>query len=543
MSESLLSQSRFKDGIDSFFSPSPSEIHEIRTLLVDPRLRVADLNRQIAALETERDALAAHISFYESLLAPIRRVPDDILREIFLAVLAEQKTRQLRASVPPLLFGHVSRRWRSLSRATPLLWNRVDLKGLRSFYQMDSVSEVVAITPSADALHAIGRVVADWIACSGQAPLAISYHEGLSIDNTRDDILQSIFQAAFSAPERIERLKICAETSIVKYALTLGQLPRLKSIEINTMDPWLDLAFGSTTAILSSPCLQSLFLRGRGNPFDLPCRWEQLTELGLTLDSRQNYMDGLTCGRAVTILARAPNLVRCHLALTLQVSHEEFTASASLPHLQELSISHWHWDDEEYRDGDLSPEPLLSRISVPKLQLLRLGFPKPDPVDFNYGKDIFGSDSGDTLLVHIFAPLIVMQPCILDLLRAVPTRTTYLHFVGGDWPPPNRAFGQQHADIFYTILGEDQSLLPHLREIQIQPESTLSAVAMAEFVRRVGAVRPALRSLVLHLGVRDKKDMGERAPEMLKVEAEGLVKLVYPPPLSEPPKWKYSPEL
>ncbi|KAJ7771654.1 hypothetical protein B0H16DRAFT_1771622 [Mycena metata] len=127
--------------------PSPSEISAIREFTRDVETEIVQKKYAIDRLLCEVAELRRRAEQHKSIIALIRRVPAEILAEIFLqlaAIEAEidgsstyytrdgelfQRQYMVRPSSrrAPLIFGGVSRGWRSVSLSTPRLWNSISL--------------------------------------------------------------------------------------------------------------------------------------------------------------------------------------------------------------------------------------------------------------------------------------------------------------------------------------------------------------------------------------------------------------------------------
>ncbi|KAJ7740267.1 hypothetical protein DFH07DRAFT_690137, partial [Mycena maculata] len=66
--------------------------------------------------------LRTDIDVYRALIPPIRRAPDDVLREIFLSRLPTAHNALIDPDEAPLLQGHICRHWRSTAYSTPKIW-------------------------------------------------------------------------------------------------------------------------------------------------------------------------------------------------------------------------------------------------------------------------------------------------------------------------------------------------------------------------------------------------------------------------------------
>ncbi|KAJ7689837.1 hypothetical protein B0H17DRAFT_868381, partial [Mycena rosella] len=80
--------------------------------------RIGEMEAAIRESKVMREALKAVIEPHKALMAPLRRIPDDVLREIFVACLA-----LLDPGDTPLLLACICRHSRSIAHATPLIWS------------------------------------------------------------------------------------------------------------------------------------------------------------------------------------------------------------------------------------------------------------------------------------------------------------------------------------------------------------------------------------------------------------------------------------
>ncbi|KAJ6478820.1 hypothetical protein C8R47DRAFT_1219364 [Mycena vitilis] len=84
-------------------------------------------DHEIAGLVDQRDNLGAYVAAHRALVSPARRLPLDILREIFAARLPTHRNCVMSASEAPVLLGRISSAWRAISLSTPQLWARLHI--------------------------------------------------------------------------------------------------------------------------------------------------------------------------------------------------------------------------------------------------------------------------------------------------------------------------------------------------------------------------------------------------------------------------------
>ncbi|KAJ6592465.1 hypothetical protein B0H19DRAFT_909005, partial [Mycena capillaripes] len=113
--------------------PTEAGIPLIRDFISHGALRVDALNAQIDLLRAamdrliaERNDMADRVQKYPIILSPIRRVPSELVCEIFRWTLPHTKTVAGKAvEQPPWYLGHISRPWRDIALADPFLWNSI----------------------------------------------------------------------------------------------------------------------------------------------------------------------------------------------------------------------------------------------------------------------------------------------------------------------------------------------------------------------------------------------------------------------------------
>ncbi|KAF9020883.1 hypothetical protein BDZ89DRAFT_924838, partial [Hymenopellis radicata] len=84
---------------------------------------IEELQQTLEGVMVERDALAWKVEHHRLVLNPVRRLPADILREIFLFACA-RSTKDLSHFylIPPTFLAAVCRSWNHIAVTSPLLW-------------------------------------------------------------------------------------------------------------------------------------------------------------------------------------------------------------------------------------------------------------------------------------------------------------------------------------------------------------------------------------------------------------------------------------
>ncbi|KAJ7133626.1 hypothetical protein C8R44DRAFT_870992 [Mycena epipterygia] len=321
-------QSPFADKLKTNYVPSDEEIEEIHTLLVEPLDRLARFDTQIDELQAVLDQLKAkrqllkeEIDDHRALSSPMRRLPGDILQEIFISCLPTTHNAVIHPREAPMLLGRVCSYWRNIAHTTPKIWNSLH------------VSLLPTETPP-DIVSAFQDLVEAWLERCGGCPLSISLLERWNSAAT-----STILPHLLKVSHRIQYLELSAQ--ILPKELLLLNLHRVS-------------------------------LHVGADALALPLPWSQLTDLVLScreIWKDDGYVGGLDQNGVLELLRRSPNLIRCHLEVTAQT---QFIASptVTLPFCQEFILTCSGL-------GLLQPVELLGCLIIPKLCYLRIGYPYP----------------------------------------------------------------------------------------------------------------------------------------------------------------------
>ncbi|KAJ7253541.1 hypothetical protein C8J57DRAFT_1187214 [Mycena rebaudengoi] len=157
-------ESPFRHMLNTNIIPDDAECQQIRDFLVDPCKEAAHLAEQIARMQKaleeltrKRDDLTEFIDAHLALVSPARRLPDDVVREIFVASLPANRNCAISAQESPLLLCTICQSWRSFALSTPRIWTSIHI-----------------VSPSNNKTERMINTVHAWLARSGVLPLSIS---------------------------------------------------------------------------------------------------------------------------------------------------------------------------------------------------------------------------------------------------------------------------------------------------------------------------------------------------------------------------------
>ncbi|KAJ7083439.1 hypothetical protein C8R44DRAFT_539729, partial [Mycena epipterygia] len=115
-------ESSFTQYFGTNYIPTDPEIKYIRTHLVPYEEELARLEPLIQDLTRQRDRVKNYIDPHKALISHPRRLPHDILEQIFLACCPIHGNVIMSPDEPPLLLGRICRDWRVVSLSMRALW-------------------------------------------------------------------------------------------------------------------------------------------------------------------------------------------------------------------------------------------------------------------------------------------------------------------------------------------------------------------------------------------------------------------------------------
>ncbi|KAJ7629863.1 hypothetical protein B0H17DRAFT_867535, partial [Mycena rosella] len=114
------------------------------------------LEALIRDLSDQREKTLAYIDAHQALISPARRLPRDIVQEIFLACLPSHRNVVMSATEAPLILARIFSAWRTIALSTPALWASLHLP-------LEYIFD-----------HSLHVPVTKWLGRSGRCPLSLS---------------------------------------------------------------------------------------------------------------------------------------------------------------------------------------------------------------------------------------------------------------------------------------------------------------------------------------------------------------------------------
>ncbi|KAJ7646526.1 hypothetical protein FB45DRAFT_890684 [Roridomyces roridus] len=150
--------SPFKAQLHTNFVPSDAECEKIRAVLAPRVVQLDLLHQRIRELSAERDKLQAYVDSHAALISYPRRLPVDVVREIFVACPPTDRNAVMSAHEAPLLVSRICSSWRAIALTTPELWASLHISAI--FVLEDPERRIPAIS--------------QWLQRSGSCPISLS---------------------------------------------------------------------------------------------------------------------------------------------------------------------------------------------------------------------------------------------------------------------------------------------------------------------------------------------------------------------------------
>ncbi|THU77795.1 hypothetical protein K435DRAFT_846052 [Dendrothele bispora CBS 962.96] len=204
------------------FGAYTSDITHVSQCLIDAEREaqlcddeIQRLEADIVALRNQQQRIYRRIDRYRSLLAPIRKLPPEVLGRIFRLICIENSVAA-EIDCPAVHLSHVCAGWRDLALSTPSLWSRISIDLFQSEHDPSQVRLMLNTC----------------LALSN--PLPIFLHLTITDEaDIADFILQSVVRHCARWAE--VHLNIDA-SHFDKLSPIKGNLPLLHSLEVQTLD-------------------------------------------------------------------------------------------------------------------------------------------------------------------------------------------------------------------------------------------------------------------------------------------------------------------
>ncbi|SJK98770.1 uncharacterized protein ARMOST_02039 [Armillaria ostoyae] len=305
-------------------------------------------------MQRHLDAVHQSMAAYSSTLAPIHRLPSDILRAVFLEVqislwwnpepsesYSDSETQALDFSQGPWKLGHVCGAWRGIVLSYPQLWSRIVLQ-----FSIDN-GPVTMLRHTVPTLQAAIRR-------SAQHPLDIVFKlwtvrcTGAEVTANEDAAVQN-FPVILKESYRWKSLDVNLSINLLEQLKVVrGKIPCLESLTMKTSRyPYLsaeELPEDVRSVFIDAPRLQKVILHPTRGPSDfmLPLHITHLATFMGNISNVEPYQSLVECHLAIEE-GRGPDFYPPHPIYLpnvrrLIVSSPDLLSQLRLPSLDDLTI-------------------------------------------------------------------------------------------------------------------------------------------------------------------------------------------------------------
>ncbi len=362
------------------YIPSHEQILEINALLTAQfadlarlELEITRVSTQLQHLVSQRDDARAFINSHLAILTPIRRLPVEILQEIFTHCLPAKQS--CAASQAPLVLTQVCVLWRQVAIGTPRLW---DTLVMRLPSRPSLIGEDITVSSRRRL-----RLMALWLERSKTVPFTLFLNVPQALACIAKEFLP-LFQAHL---HRFRDLRLWLPVCWLKHVLPIIAIgttwPVLEQLEVSFCP---DHGLSSAMPVIQldeerMPRLRHVFLRfgGYGSPASAALSSPSRTLRSLDLDFMIAPSD---CRR---ILSECPNLLTCRLRAVDGFSSRPDPGVAVLYCLEDLNIQ--------------TSQPislLLNSLRLPSLKSLHIS----ETITFDAARNVWSQDSFDSFVVN-----------------------------------------------------------------------------------------------------------------------------------------------
>jgi len=392
---SLIDSFPFSSHLKYNYIPSDEEVVQIRAFLLnEPRKQLEEIKAEIDRVQLRFDSPKPTVDYLQAELGVLglkfdnlhqqfascaalitfpRRLPYDVLGEIFYQTLPKDRNALLRYHSVPLTLTRVCRHWRQVAFSTPRLWSTMHVNVMakhRSPCSRPFIPLEISLPDRLDELQA--TAASEWLKRAGNLPLHFSFTANMN-QQVSPAILDLYLRYMIPFSSRWKSLVLEGlSTSFSRIStLNAADLRSLESVILD-FDPmeqgaWISsrelIYTWSKCGIFTSSSLRKLSIR-RVTPMDLTALsvdWSQLTHLELGAPpERASPATILPMSTASQILQASTRLVDCQIRISGWEDAPHISLM-QLPLLRSLSIR---------MEG-----PILSftaKLKVPALQTLGL---------------------------------------------------------------------------------------------------------------------------------------------------------------------------
>lgn len=450
---------------------SKAAAHVDRLAILDKT--IADMQNTVQLMRSEREWVAAELAELRQVSSPVRRLPPEVLSEIFLACINEDifhKTHledSLDARKAPWVLSRICRRWRGIATSDARLWSTICIDLTKPRQSMLGTVLLLGLQLQ----RTKNRTLNVWI--QSDVPAITSDHY----------LLQILLPTADRWRQAV--IVLCWNSFLALGPIhSLGSLEALR-IQFNdrilptTSLPWIDI-------FRYAPRLRFFRCHDHIGPTSIMIPWSQITTYEWQVASDP---PPISAPRHIHTIRIAPRLENCELVCT-QVDDWSLQDPLTRSDLRRMHITVYRWGGSPGYVG------LLKCLTLPALEDFSLALDHNIAFDTDCIVHLFQRSQCAPVNLSLNAPSLTSGQ-LLGVLRAVPSLErlsigAYRSDGAVDivekliWRP-----GANNGDV-------DNLILPHLTKLELPADSVITQTSFVEMVES-RTPEPGQNSACAHL--------------------------------------------
>ncbi|KAF8150129.1 hypothetical protein B0H34DRAFT_757444 [Crassisporium funariophilum] len=339
------------------YVPTDDEITQIETLIQKPTLQLEQLETRMEAmrsmlkqLELEHEVLLCAIQRYRALLSPMRRIPVDILQEIFIYCVPSEHNASMCAVEAPVLLTQICSSWRQIALRTPRLWATIHITIPPKIESSNSYPDAEYLLMANHLSELRLAAVHKWLRRTGASPLFISLVDWETSPTHRHDskLSNRFIDCVVAYSAKWKEISIAASISTTNRIthLSASEVPLLESLKIKcgrmrgTVTTNSKNHVWMNSGLLRAPHLTEVaFTHLNEDITQFPINWSQITRLWL--DGNPTERNGwITISKVTRLMKACHSLTSCRFEVDQReiVGDDAEPGIISLPFLDTLSL-------------------------------------------------------------------------------------------------------------------------------------------------------------------------------------------------------------
>ena len=325
-----------------------NELQEVET-------EIQRLAKLMELMKMKRQSIQKIINDHHIILSPARRLPPDVLHEIFFHCLPTHHNPSMKYSESPLLLTRICSSWRAIALSSPRIWSKIHIPLPGDPGVSEGFNETITVETRlndrrqrfAGVMKSRCDAVRSWLSRSGTCPLSLSvaYWGGdVSMhDSKEDELIQEMFDILLSFADRWTNVILSVPEDIhnkLQNDINPTMFSSLQSLKITLYGkPHWGNGKPTPILLLAAPALRRLTINDIEATFHMTLNpvqpiWSQITHI--------TFASATTDMHFLVLLRQCPNLVLGNFIVDASQWSEQTIVDQGevlLPRLESLAIN------------------------------------------------------------------------------------------------------------------------------------------------------------------------------------------------------------